>query len=122
MYVEKWFSFARGAIIIEPMMKIWTTGIWSTWRKVLEGQKPEDLRKMSEKVWSNTLKPLSSLLNRHTSPREFCTATTGEGLRWEVVGLLLDTVGIMAMNLSGQSLSALVIVPAADRSSRTKVG
>ncbi|KAF2655662.1 hypothetical protein K491DRAFT_414301 [Lophiostoma macrostomum CBS 122681] len=100
MYVEKWFSFARGAIVIEPMMKIWMVGIWSTWRKVLEGQKPEDLRKMSEKVWINTIKPLSSLLNRNTSPREFCTATTGEGLRWEIIGLILDTVGIMAMNLS----------------------
>ncbi|KAF2868108.1 hypothetical protein BDV95DRAFT_157941 [Massariosphaeria phaeospora] len=98
-YIEKWFSFARGVIMIEPMVKIWTSGVWSTWHKVLEGQKPIEIRSMSEKIWENTAKPLSSLLNRHTTPREFCAMVTGEHLRWEVVGIIVTLVALLALTL-----------------------
>ncbi|KAF2014483.1 hypothetical protein BU24DRAFT_215006 [Aaosphaeria arxii CBS 175.79] len=99
VYIQKLFQFCQGTIIIEPMVKIWVTELWSTWRKVLESQRPEELRKMSEKVWENTTKPLSRLLDRHTKPREFLMNTTGEHLRWEVVGIITSLVGLLTQTL-----------------------
>jgi hypothetical protein len=59
----------------------------------------EGLRQMSEKVWSNTMKPLSNILNRQTTPREFVANITGDNLRWEVVGIILTLVGLLAQSL-----------------------
>lgn len=101
-YIEKWFSFARGVIVIEPMVKAWSSGMWTTWHKVLESQTADGLRRMSENIWKNTMKPLAHLLNRDTTPREFIAKTTGEHLRWEVVGIILTLVGLLAQNLQGK--------------------
>jgi hypothetical protein len=98
----RWFSFAGGIVVIEPMMKIFLEGLSSTWHKTLECQKPADLRMMSEKIWENTLKPVSRLLNRHTTAREFCANVTGAYLRWEVVGILVTLVSLVAQSLKGQ--------------------
>ncbi|KAH7377712.1 hypothetical protein BKA66DRAFT_560870 [Pyrenochaeta sp. MPI-SDFR-AT-0127] len=98
-YIDKWFSFAGGIVVIEPMVKIYTTGLWSTWQKTLESQKPADLRLMSERIWENTLKPVSRLLDRHTTPQNFCTNVTGNFLRWEVVGIIVTLVSLVAQSL-----------------------
>ncbi|KAF1840198.1 uncharacterized protein K460DRAFT_348380 [Cucurbitaria berberidis CBS 394.84] len=98
-YIDKWFSFAGGVVVIEPMVKIYTSGLWSTWQKTLESQRPADLRLMSEKIWENTLRPVSPLLHRHTTPREFCANVTGRFLRWEVVGILVTLVSLVAQSL-----------------------
>jgi hypothetical protein len=95
MYIERWFTISKGMLIIEPMMEIWTNGLWRVWRGVLESQTADGLRQMSQRVWQNTMKPLSRLLNRHTAPREFLARTTGEDLRWEVVGIILSIVGLL---------------------------
>lgn len=99
-YLDKWFSFGRGIILVEPMIRIFTAGIWSTWGKTLRDQNPKELRRMSEKIWQNTLNPVSRLLNRHTSPREFCAAVSGENLRWEVVGMIVTLVALLCQSLS----------------------
>ncbi|KAF1978978.1 hypothetical protein BU23DRAFT_524667 [Bimuria novae-zelandiae CBS 107.79] len=99
-YLDKWFSFGRGIILVEPMIQIWTSGLWATWGKTLREQNLKELRRMSEKIWQNTLKPVSRLLNRHTKPREFCAAVTGENLRWEVVGIVLTLVALLCDSLS----------------------
>ncbi|KAF2440004.1 hypothetical protein P171DRAFT_447960 [Karstenula rhodostoma CBS 690.94] len=99
-YLDKWFSFGRGIVLIEPMIKIFTSGVWSVWGKILRDQNPKELRRMSERIWHNTLKPVSRLLHRHTSPREFCTAVTGENLRWEIVGIIVTLVALLCQSLS----------------------
>ncbi|KAL1596647.1 hypothetical protein SLS60_009295 [Paraconiothyrium brasiliense] len=99
-YLDKWFSFGRGIVLVEPMIKIFTSGVWSSWGKTLEEQNPKELRRMSERIWQNTLKPVSRLLNRHTSPREFCAAVTGENLRWEIVGMVVTLVALLCQSLS----------------------
>jgi hypothetical protein len=101
-YINKWFSFAGGVVVIEPMVKIYLDGLWSTWHKTLELQKVGDLRAMSEKIWENTSKPVSRLLRRDTTPREFCGNVTGEFLRWEVVGILVTLVSLLAQTLKGK--------------------
>lgn len=100
-YIDKWYSFAGGFIMLGPMVKIYTDGIWSTWHKALGAKQPADLTRMSEKIWDNTLRPVSRLLNRHTTPREFCANVTGEFLRWEVVGLIVTLVSLLAQSLKG---------------------
>ncbi|KAL6711531.1 hypothetical protein ACN47E_004465 [Coniothyrium glycines] len=98
-YVDKWFSYGGGFIVIAPMMKIYTSGIWSAWQKTLEGRRPAGLRQMSEQIWDSTLKPVSRLFDRHTTPREFYTSVTGENLRWEVVGMITALVSLLAQTL-----------------------
>jgi len=104
-YIDKWFSFARGVILIEPMVKIFTSGLWATWSKTLQDQNAKDLQSMSERIWSNTLKPLTPTLKRHMTPREFCNSVTGENLRWEVVGIVVTLVALLCMSLSGTPAS-----------------
>ncbi|KAF1994633.1 hypothetical protein P154DRAFT_367137 [Amniculicola lignicola CBS 123094] len=98
-YIDKWFTFTHGMVIVEPMCKIWTAGIWSVWHKTLQSTRASDLRFMSEKVWSNTTKPLSQLLNRHTTPTEFSASVTGENLRWEIVGIVMTLVCLVSQTL-----------------------
>ncbi|KAH9881043.1 hypothetical protein J1614_001536 [Plenodomus biglobosus] len=104
-YIDKWFSFAGGFVVLGPMVKIYVDGIWSRWHKILEGQKPADLKRMSEKIWENTLKPVSRLLNRHTTPRGFCASVTGEFLRWEIIGLVITLVSLLAQSLKGKHIA-----------------
>jgi hypothetical protein len=110
---RRWFSFAGGIVVIEPMVKIYLDGLWSTWHKTLEAQKPADLRLMSEKIWENTLHPMSRVLNRQTTPHEFCANVTGAFLRWEVVGILVTLVSLVAQSLKGWSHSR-AIFPGSD--------
>jgi hypothetical protein len=105
----RWFSFAGGIVVIEPMVKIWLDGLTSTWHRFLESQKPSDLRLMSEKIWENTLAPVSRILNRHTTPHEFCTSSTGPFLRWEVVGIIVTLVSLLAQSLKGKSPSRSLV-------------
>lgn len=100
-YIDKWFSFAGGVVVIEPMVKIYLEGIWSTWGKILESAKITDLQSMSAQIWENTSRPLSDLLKRDTTPREFCACVTGAGLRWEVVGIITSVVPLIAQSLKG---------------------
>jgi hypothetical protein len=88
-------------VVIEPMMVAYTSGIWSTWHKALESQRPNDLRLMSQKIWENTLKPAATLMNRDTTVHEFCTNVTGSFLRWEVVGLIVTLVSLLTQSLKG---------------------
>ena len=107
-YIDKWFSFAGGVVVIEPMVKIYLDGLWSTWHKTLELQKVGDLRVMSEKIWENTSKPVSRLLKRDTTPRDFCANVTGANLRWEVVGILVTLVSLLAQTLKGECTPGLL--------------
>ncbi|KAH8712009.1 hypothetical protein GQ44DRAFT_661160 [Phaeosphaeriaceae sp. PMI808] len=92
--------FVRGGIVvIAPMVKIYLEGVHATWGKTLEGQKPADIRLMAERVWDNTLRPVARILNRSTTPREFCRNVTGAWLRWEVVGILVSLVSLVAQSL-----------------------
>lgn len=100
-YIDKWFSFAGGVVIIEPMVKIYLDGIRTTWQKMLESSKIEDLQEMSARIWNNTSRSLSQLLHRDTTPRAFCTNVTGADLRWEVVGIIVSLVSLIAQSLKG---------------------
>lgn len=107
-YIDKWFSFAGGVVVIEPMVRIYLEGLWATWGKILESSKIEDLQAMSAQVWNNTSKPLSRLLKRETTPRDFCTSVTGANLRWEVIGIITSLVPLIAQSLKGLPSAAVL--------------
>lgn len=88
-------------MLIEPMINIYTSGIWSTWHKILESQRTKDLRLMSQKLWENTLRSAATLMNRNTTAQEFCTNITGPFLRWEVVGIIVTLVSLLSQSLKG---------------------
>lgn len=100
-YIDKWFSFAGGVVVIEPMVKIYLDGLWSCWHKILASSKTADLQVMSAHIWENTSKPVSKLLKRNTTPHAFCSNVTGPGLRWEVIGILTSLVSLVAQSLKG---------------------
>lgn len=102
-YIDKWFSFAGGVVVLEPMVKIYLEGLWASWKHVLESCRDEDLRAMSAQVWNNTSRPFSQLMCRDTTAREFCTNVTGAGVRWEVIGLIVSLVSLVAQSLKGKS-------------------
>lgn len=106
-YIDKWFSFAGGVVVIEPMVKIWLDGLRSAWHKTLESSQGADLQEMSTRIWENTSKPLSRLLRRDTTPRKFCVSVTGTDLRWEVIGILVSLVSLVAQSLKGVSFDSL---------------
>ncbi|KAF2732346.1 hypothetical protein EJ04DRAFT_470224 [Polyplosphaeria fusca] len=116
-YIAKWFSLTRGVILIEPMLEIWTQGLWSTWHKTLDTQKQDAMAHMSSVVWANTVTPLQGLLKRSTTPGEFFPRTTGKGLRWEVVGIIFSLVGMLAQSLQdGDPIFCTHDQPPIDRS------
>lgn len=100
-YINKWFSFAGGVVVIEPMVKIYIDGLRATWHKILESSRAADIQFMSGKIWENTSKPVSRLLKRDTTPHEFCSSVTGPNLRWEVIGLLVSLVSLVTQSLKG---------------------
>lgn len=114
-YIDKWFSFAGGVVVIEPMVKIYLDGLWASWHKILESSRIEDLQEMSAQIWGNTSKPLSQLLHRDTTPHEFCTNVTGADLRWEVIGILVSLVSLVAQSLKGKLQNHVVKCQATDR-------
>lgn len=108
-YIDKWFSFAGGVVVLEPMVKIYLEGLWASWKHVLESSRDEDLRAMSAQVWNNTSRPFSQLMSRDTTAREFCTNVTGAGVRWEVIGLIVSLVSLVAQSLKGK-LSSIILI------------
>lgn len=101
-YIDKWFSFAGGVVVLEPMVKIYLEGLSASWKHVLGSSKPDDLREMSAQVWYNTSRPLSQSIHRDTTAREFCTNVTGAGARWEIIGLIVSLISLLAQSLKGK--------------------
>lgn len=93
-YIQRWYTTCQGIITIEPIIKQWTALLWSEYAEVLQNQNSEELRALSEHVWRNTDQRLKSE-NTKTS-REWIKLSSGKNLRWEVVGITLCLVGMVA--------------------------
>ena len=101
-YIDKWFSFAGGVVVLEPMVNIYLDGLSTSWKHVLESSRPDDLRELSAQVWNNTSKALSQSIRRDTTAHDFCTNVTGPGVRWETIGLIVSLVSLVAQSLKGK--------------------
>lgn len=120
-YIDKWFSFAGGVVVLEPMVKIYLDGLSASWKHVLESSRHEDLREMSAQVWNNTSRALSQSIRRDTTAREFCATVTGPGIRWETIGLIVSLVSLVAQSLKGKFRYLRAVSEITDYSIKTAI-
>jgi hypothetical protein len=99
--LQKWLSLGDGYVIFGPIYRIWMRDISEYLGPVL-GQvtSPDELLNMSLMLWQNTRMPVES--NGETTAREWARRTSGQYLRWEVVGLLFSAIGIVSGSLSNR--------------------
>ncbi|CAN8101907.1 unnamed protein product [Discula destructiva] len=64
---------------------------------MLTNPDPARIRKLSERIWQNTLTPVE--FDGTTSLREWSRLGSGDGLRWEVLGLIASSIGLVVMEL-----------------------
>ncbi|CAK4031034.1 hypothetical protein AC578_3278 [Lecanosticta acicola] len=97
-FTERWFELCDGIVVIQPVFRIWIDELWNAFGQILSDGKPDQLRGLSELVWRNTRRPMK--FNGNMTAREWAESASGHSLRWEVVGVVLSLVGLIAVNLS----------------------
>ena len=97
-FTQRWFDIGDGVVVVQPALRIWVDELWAEFGQLLQDGNPDELRSLSELVWRNTRKPMK--VQCHTTAREWARSASGRGLRWEVVGVILSVVGLIAVNLS----------------------
>lgn len=95
---QRWFDLCDGFIIMQSVFRCWIDDLWSEHGPVLIAARGDQLRSLSEMVWRNTRKPMP--VHGQMTAIEWAKAATGRNLRWEVVGLILSHLGLVAVNLS----------------------
>ncbi|KAF2086359.1 hypothetical protein K490DRAFT_44726 [Saccharata proteae CBS 121410] len=91
-YIQKFYNTCQGIVTIEPIMKHWASSLWSTYGNILQARDPEQLLLLSEKVWRNTEGRLRS--DTVSTAQAWLELSSGDHLRWEVVGITLVVVGL----------------------------
>jgi hypothetical protein len=97
-FTQRWFDLCDGIMVLQPIYRIWIDELWSEFGRLLQESNPDQLRSLSELVWRNTRKPMK--IHGNMTAREWAKAASGRNLRWEVVGVILSLVGLIAVNLS----------------------
>lgn len=82
-------------IVLTSILRIWLQQIYLCHSTTLTSQDPVKVRKLSERIWRNTLTPLE--FDGTTSAREWAKLASGVGLRWEVLGLIALCMGFFVM-------------------------
>lgn len=99
--LQRWLRLGDGYLIFEPIYRIWMRGIVDQLGPILrQAACPDDLRNMSVILWRNTRIPIE--INGTTTARDWAQRTTGQYLRWEVLGLLFSAIGIVSGSLSNR--------------------
>ena len=97
-FTQRWFDLCDGIQVLQPVYRIWIDELWSEFGRLLQESNPDQLRSLSELVWRNTRKPMK--IHGQMTALEWARAASGRNLRWEVVGVILSMVGLIAVNLS----------------------
>jgi hypothetical protein len=97
-FTQRWFDLSESSIVLQPVFRIWQDEMWNVHKDVLTAARPDELYALSEMVWRNTRQPLE--LNGQMTYSDWAHAATGVNLRWEVIGMILSLVGLVAVNLS----------------------
>ncbi|KAF3767298.1 hypothetical protein M406DRAFT_350487 [Cryphonectria parasitica EP155] len=103
-FMAKYYELSEGAegLVIAPIMKEWLHQLWFVHADTLARQDPVKIRKLSERIWRNTLTPIE--FDGNTTAMEYARAGSGLNLRWEVLGLICSNVSF-----------ALVETPSSDK-------
>ncbi|KAJ4385805.1 hypothetical protein N0V93_010236 [Gnomoniopsis smithogilvyi] len=84
-----------GGIVLASILRVWLQQIYFCHSDTLTTQDPGKVRKLSERIWRNTLTPLE--FDRTTSAVEWAKLGSGVSLRWEVLGLISSSIGLVVM-------------------------
>ncbi|KAH8171558.1 hypothetical protein LIA77_08325 [Sarocladium implicatum] len=113
--VKKWIEIDQVALSYpRPAMRIWLSELWATHGEVLGGRLVGPKRTLCETLWQNTNSSIP--ITEDTSLEEWSRCATGEGIRWEVIGLIAITYAfyIISPHASHHNLiSRGVVQPAA---------
>lgn len=97
-FTQRWYDLSESSIGLQPVFRIWQEEMWNVHKDVLTEAKPEELYALSEMVWRNTRRPVE--LHGQMTFSDYAATSTGHNLRWEVIGMILACVGLVAGNLS----------------------
>ena len=97
-FTARWFDLGDGILVNQLVYRTWVDELWSEFGQLLQESKPDQLQNLSELVWRNTQKPMK--VHGQMTAREWASSASGRNLRWEVVGVILSMVGLIAVNLS----------------------
>lgn len=97
-FTQRWFDVSESSIVLQPVFQIWQDEMWNVHKDVLTEAKPDELYALSEMIWRNTRRPVT--FNGQMTFSEWAASSTGHNLRWEVIGMILACVGLIAANLS----------------------
>jgi len=97
-FTQRWFDITDGIMVTRPVFQLWMDELWSEFGRLLQEGDADQLRSLSEMVWRNTRKPLK--VHGQMTAAEWARSASGRNLRWEVVGMILSMVGLIAVNLS----------------------
>ena len=98
-FLSRWTEVTGdGVAIMQPALQIFIEDTWTELGGILQRGDADELRALSELVWRNTRKRIST--NSQTTARAWARSACGQNLRWEVVGLVLCTIGLQAGALS----------------------
>lgn len=97
-FTQRWFDIDEGSMVLQSVFRIWQDEMWNVHRDTLTEARPDQLYALSELIWRNTRRPVE--LHGQMTSSEWAMAATGMNLRWEVIGMILALVGLVAVNLS----------------------
>lgn len=97
-FTQRWLDLSESSIVLQPVFRIWFDEMWSDYEHIWRDPKPEQLYALSEMVWRNTRTSIE--VHGNMTPDDWARTATGKNLRWEIIGLILSMVGLVAVNLS----------------------
>lgn len=95
-FIERRAELSDSHLLPQPVLRAW---VRSTHMLFASSPRPHGLNELSALVWRNTQKPLK--VDSTMSAHDWALQSCGNNLRWEVVGLLLSTDGMVAGTLPG---------------------
>lgn len=97
-FTQRWLDYSESSIVLQPIFQTWFDVMWTEFEDVWTNPQPERLHALSEMVWRNTRRPVE--MHGNMTPLEWARTGTGRNLRWEIIGIILSLVGLVAVNLS----------------------
>lgn len=87
-FVQRLYEISHGSVtrVMPQMMMEWLNQLWAVHGDTLASQEPVAIRKLSERIWRNTLATLN--YDGDTTVLAYAQASGGLNLRWEVIGLI----------------------------------
>jgi hypothetical protein len=99
--LQRWLDIGEAYLIFEPIYRTWMREVTEQLGPILSGvSSPDKLHDMSIMLWLNSRTPIE--VNGLTTARDWAQRTSGQYLRWEVLGLLFSAIGIVSGSLSGR--------------------